>query len=375
MATDLPEKGLLPLLAACGRTRMDEATASELRRLVTDEVHWPTLIRDAQLHGMLPLLARNLSRHAQDLLPPAQLESLRNLYHAQGARNTLIFRTLLSASDQLYRAGIPAIAIKGPMLARRAYGDLTLRQFSDLDFLIREDTVESVINVLSGAGYQHVRTGQNWQYLKFRSPEGFLLDLQWGLGPDWFRFPLDYMSIWDRAEYCELDGQFVLELPDHDTLMLLCGHATKHCWSKIGWLVDLNEYLLRRGQFVDWHALIRQAESVGGLRMLLLGLAFASDILGGDIPVEIEELIRTDKHVGELSQIVRVKLATSGQSLAGSEGAFSQGESQRFHLAARERLRDRLPYARHMVTRKLDWGPQVQRLIRAGKRLGRSADG
>ncbi|NIO42627.1 MAG: hypothetical protein GTO41_22265, partial [Burkholderiales bacterium] len=170
MAPHRSGSGSLPLLAACGRTQVSETEEDEIRQYVAADMVWPSLIRDAQLHGMLPVLARNLSHHARDLVPEDQYECLRNLYRAQGARNFLIFRTLLHASEQLHSAGIPAIAIKGPMLARRAYGDLSLRQFADLDFLIRQTDVDAIISTLGAAGYRHVRTGQNWRYLKFQSP-------------------------------------------------------------------------------------------------------------------------------------------------------------------------------------------------------------
>lgn len=349
--------------------------ARELRESIRPGLVWSSVIRDAQLHGTLPLLACNLARHANDLVPPAELESLRNLYRAQAARNTLVFRTLLQASKHLYRAGIPAITIKGPMLAHRAYGDLSLRQFSDLDYLIRRTDSESIISTLSTAGYQHLRTGRNWRYLKFQSPEGFLLDMQWGLGPEWFRFPLDFSSLWNRADYNDLGGTSVLELPDNETLMLLCGHATKHCWSKLGWLVDLNEYVRRRGQFIDWDELIGAAERLGGLRMLLLGFVLVRDVLGGEMPAELGKRACSDRKVAELSRVAREKLAASGESLGGSEGAFSRKETEQFHLAARERFRDRLPYARHLMARRLDWKPGVQRLVRASKRLSGSAKG
>ena len=369
MSTRRPVDGLLPLLAAGARTYLDEAAVCELRRQVSPGIDWTSLVRDARLHGVVPLVARNLSTHAADLVPPPELERLRNQYRAQAARNTLMFGRFLDVSERLRDAGVPAIAIKGPALACRAYGDLSLRQFSDLDFLIRERDLDAIVDTMGEAGYRHLRTGRNWQYVKFQSPEGFNLDLQWGLGPAWFRFPLDFETSWDRAVLRDRHGSAVLELSDHDTVLLLCGHATKHCWSKLGWVADLNEYLQSHGHRVDWEELIREATRLGGLRSLFLGLALVSEVLGSDIPAEATYMIGRERQLRDLTRVVRRKLGASGEALAPGEGAFSPRESRQFHFAVRERLRDRAPHARFLLKRWLDWRPLARRAMRSGRRL------
>ena len=48
---------------------------------------------------------------------------------------------------------IQALAFKGPTLAQNAYGDITLRQFGDLDILIRKKDRSRMVSILLNEQY------------------------------------------------------------------------------------------------------------------------------------------------------------------------------------------------------------------------------
>ena len=64
-----------------------------------------------------------------------------------------LFAGALRDIAALSRQGVEAIPFKGPVLALQAYGDLGLRVFRDLDFLVRDDAVGTTIVALGGFGY------------------------------------------------------------------------------------------------------------------------------------------------------------------------------------------------------------------------------
>jgi hypothetical protein len=316
---------------------------------------------------MLPLAARNLEAHAADLLPAAELRNLRRLDQAQTMRNAVMFQVLQDVLEKLESAGLSAMAVKGPTLAIRAYGNLSLRQFADLDVLIREDEVDAVREVLAGAGFRHVKTGAHWRYLKFEAPAGFAIDLQWGLAPDWYRFPLDLRGIWTRARRIPLAGVEVLQPAREDQVLLLCAHAGKHCWSKLGWIADLNEFLQAEGENMDWRRLLEQARAVGGYRTLLLGLALSREVLDSELPASVDPLIAQDRRIERLAESVKERLNLGGESLAATYGNFATEDRWRFHMRSRERLSDRLAYLQHLLRLR---GPR-RRLARSMLAAGR----
>jgi hypothetical protein len=340
----------LDLLAACAQSRSDEAVIRSLLAGTSESWDWPQLIQEARLHGVLPLTARSLITHCADLVPAEHLHTLQQHYHLQAARNALIWRELTEVLTRLDTAGIEAMPFKGPTLAIRAHGQLGLRQFSDLDVLIHQDDLPRVANEMAQAGFRHIRTGQVWQYVKFGPPTGgYVLDMQWGLAPTWFRFPLDLPGTWSRSVRTEVDGVQVLQPSNEDMLLLLCGHASKHCWSKLGWISDLNEFLHRHRTALDWDCLLARARETGGYRGLLIGFALISELMLCELPPNVAREISQDRKALTLATWALEKLSVGDESLASTNGAFRAQEQWRFHLQARERFRDRWPYVRNLV--------------------------
>src|SRR5206468_4850779 len=74
--------------------------------------------------------------------------------------------------DALAAAGIDALAYKGPALAMRAYGELGMRAFVDLDLLVRPDDVPRAIEALSAAGYAAALALSRAQERCFRRVDG-----------------------------------------------------------------------------------------------------------------------------------------------------------------------------------------------------------
>ena len=84
--------------------------------------------------------------------------------------------------------GIPAVPYKGPALAVRLYGDLSLRGFSDLDIVIWERDALRARHLLIDRGYAPwwAETGELKRYLArairnavFRADGKVHLDLHW----------------------------------------------------------------------------------------------------------------------------------------------------------------------------------------------------
>src|SRR5208337_3254764 len=117
------------------------------------KLDWSEVLRLAEQHGILPLAARNLIEHARGL-PPEVERSLRSAYEAN-LRHSLWFSAELARILQHFeRRELRALPYKGPVLAQSAYGDLGLRSFSDLDFLIAPADFERAKQALAEIGYR-----------------------------------------------------------------------------------------------------------------------------------------------------------------------------------------------------------------------------
>src|SRR4029077_3292045 len=100
----------------------------------------------------------------------------------------------------LETAGIPAVTFKGPVLAAMAYGSIELRQFSDLDILVRQTDLPRIAEILTAEGYRapHTRreglaTGyfQEYEDAFFAAGAMGAIDVHWNMTPRAFRFAPD----------------------------------------------------------------------------------------------------------------------------------------------------------------------------------------
>ena len=79
---------------------------------------------------------------------PIQL-SLLEFGRTNSTRNLVLTAELLRLFNLFDQAEIPAISFKGPVLTQLLYGDFSLREFSDLDIVVREADVSKAEDILS----------------------------------------------------------------------------------------------------------------------------------------------------------------------------------------------------------------------------------
>src|SRR5260370_38643204 len=83
-------------------------------------------------------------------LPASLAESFQDNTRNSVQLTAELFRLL----DLFAREGIQVLPFKGPTLAMAAYGNLALRQFTDLDLLIRKEDVLRARGILLENGYR-----------------------------------------------------------------------------------------------------------------------------------------------------------------------------------------------------------------------------
>ncbi len=120
-------------------------------------------------HGVLPLVYQTLkSLPATRARPQGQmplgcytlhaeiLAAFKQQYLTIAQRNMLMSAELLRIMKLLEENGIPALAFKGPVLSQMAYGDITLRQYSDLDVLVKKEDIYKIDALLKAQGYERL---------------------------------------------------------------------------------------------------------------------------------------------------------------------------------------------------------------------------
>lgn len=359
VGTVRPEVELMLLSA---RTDFDVGAARRSRVVMEGILDWNFILREAACHGIIPLMYLNLSRLPGNMLSDSILGQLRNAYERIARFNLFLTRELIKLLSALSDSGTRAIPCKGPVLAAAAYGNLSLRHFSDLDILVDRKDIPTVKKVLTRHGYspeQQLTERQEQDYLRSHHEYKFISDrgaakveIQWAITEETFSFPFDFHELWKRREAVDLAGTSVSSLHPEDLLLILCVHGTKHEWRQLKWICDIAEILRSYQRRIDWVRLIGYARSQGGARMLYLGLYLAQQMFGARLAGEVVDHVRRDSRIKHLAAHV-----AAGLSKIGAKPVGLRDEPVFFYWNARERLRDKVPllwkffpeYSRRMV--------------------------
>jgi hypothetical protein len=296
------------LLLCCTRAAFGSDEAAPIAELVQAGIDWDALIRDAEALGVLPLLCRtSLPSHA---VPNDVATRLETYLHSNARRNLFLARELLKIVRILEQHGIPCIPLKGPALAALAYGDLALRQYCDLDLLLRQSDILKATDALAAHQYalklsftpeqlaQELRS-EHIHHLELVHPSRrMLIELHWHLMQERFFFTPDLDGIWDRRVQQSLVGTALNGLDPEDLVIFLCVHGWKHHWSRLIWIADLAGVI--RNSTVDWPRLLDRATGVGSKRRVLLGFGLAKHLLRTPLDPLLEKEIRADRSLNKL---------------------------------------------------------------------------
>jgi hypothetical protein len=249
----------------------------------------------ADQHGVLPLFARVLSSGGAPC-EIAQARAYQIAFH-----NLALAAELIKLIGALRELGIEALAYKGPILGQQLYGDVTLRQFRDLDILIAPADVLRARNALYQLGYQeleesslvrkHVSSQCEWQMTGTHS--GTLIELHWALFPHYASFDLSVAELNRASVGVEIAGGRIRTLDFGHLALVLSAHGAKHFWYRLGWLVD---FALVLRDYAAGHSenILDDAARKGMKRILLSSAALAERVLRLRLPEAFQRAISAD---------------------------------------------------------------------------------
>jgi hypothetical protein len=297
------------LLLCCARTNASDRVVSRMREIAATEIGWEYLFLLARRHSIVPLVYRQLDRHAADLVPTEHLKQLKKHYLENIARNTILTAELCRLITRFAESGIDAIPYKGPVLALFAYGNIALRRFVDLDVIVKKCDVLKAREILLAEGYAPskslslgqqellLRTQHNIQFS--RDDHRLIIELHWEVAPHLFAATIDSDQLRENLTTVDLNGTAVKTLSSADLLFSLCVHGSRHLWERLGWICDIAELLARHN--FDWPALLKRAAEADIDRMFLLGLYLAEQLLDAALPAEVKERCDSDPRLASLA--------------------------------------------------------------------------
>jgi len=330
------------LLLCCARTRISEGMSRRIRVAARKEIDWVQFVRLALRHDALPLTYWNLHRICPDLVPSGVLDPLRARYEAEAAESRLLAEELVGILGVLDSQGIPAVTYKGPALAVRLYGDLSLRGFGDLDIVVCERDALQARRLLIERGYapERVETSdlnqflrENHELLLYRGDGKVRLDLHWRCISRTACLAGDPERFLEHLETISIAGVEVRSLWLETYLLILCMHAAKHQWVQLKLICDIAEILAVPD--LDWQYALHEAEELGLKRVLGIGILLAQGLLGAAVPPKLGQGLKIDHTAKALAAQARTRLFEEPGERWGLKGGIT------CQMEIRERFQDR----------------------------------
>lgn len=208
---------------------------NELIPLIMD---WDYLINTIIDRGIGPLLYKKLPLLTNNVLIPETVKTkLQQAYFKTFSRSAILYDHFRKIVGVFVVQNIPVIGLKGVYLSEWLYQDIGLRQFSDIDLLVKEEDGEKCLKLLESIGYKQHETGKLSEFVEAqfdivhyppRILQGVSIEIHIKLHHKTQKYQVITSELWKNAIPTTLNGIEVQALNTNDLLIHLCLHLDAH---------------------------------------------------------------------------------------------------------------------------------------------------
>ncbi|MGG7620207.1 nucleotidyltransferase domain-containing protein [Bacillus coreaensis] len=260
------------------------------------QINWDLFLKQSHHHRLYPALYKKLIQANIQSIPGNVLQKLKISYEKNTFHMLFLSREMEMINHALQKCGIKILFLKGPILARDLYGDLSSRTCGDLDILTSMVNLQAVENTLVSLGYEkddYIKSllgDWKWRhhhFTYFHKTHRTKVEIHWRLNPAPSNEP-SFADLWSRKRECVLKDNPIYYLGEEDLFYFLVTHGARHGWSRLRWLMDIHQILKKD---LDWKNVILllqecQSEKVAGQSLVLSDSLFQTTI-----PSDLRDLI------------------------------------------------------------------------------------
>lgn len=311
------------LLIYLAQTSGNPETEIKVRTIIEKGVNWDSFLDKASYHGLRPLICVNIKNYP-DQVPADILNSLKDYFSINSKKNLLFLREMLKLFKLFKTNNITNIHYKGPIMAIYGYGNISMREFGDIDIYIDKKDFQRVKKVLVNENYETVLkldSSKEAEYMKSQreykfknSDNGIIIEIQWNVAGFSFSFPNEssFPINRDGFKLTSLNNQEVKIFSDEDLILILSLHVAGHLWDRLLWICDIVE-LIKRSECINWNQIIEKAEYLGIERILYLNLSLSHKLFNLQLPKNVQDEIKKDQKLKILEEQVLKSIFTPDQ--------------------------------------------------------------
>ena len=293
------------ILIECCSSNID---VDKLNRYLDSYNNWDKLFYSANKHGVLPLVYKSL-KNKNVIIPKNVLLDIKQSYISIVKNNMVISAELVRIFKLFKIHNIDAVALKGPTLSQLIFSDNTVRQYSDLDILIEKNLLYSTTEMLIQNDYKldfSIKFLRNEKYLEvekhihlYNKSANVLVELHWKLST----IKNINSSFSNYYQQVMLNNQAINTFNNESLLIYLCIHGSKHFWSRLEWVVDIDRLILNNSD-IDWSYIQDKVNLVNANRVFYTGLLVVNHMFKTPLPENMQNEINKNRDINLIKESI-----------------------------------------------------------------------
>ena len=251
--------------------------------------------------GIAPLIYKKLSLlDNQGLIPDIVKEKIHEAYYKTLIRSVVLHDTFKKVGEALLSNDIQIIVLKGIFLSEWLYKDLALRQFTDIDLLVKPQDGEKCIEILKAMGFKPFDEGVS-DFINAHSEivhyqpmvlNKVIVEIHVKLHPGNKNYNLITSDFIEKSIPVTIDGLSVYAFRLNDLIIYLCVHLDKHFrgadlqFTSINDIVNL---LSSYGESINWSEFINSCRINKCEDLVFSYLILIDNFFDINLPAEIVE--------------------------------------------------------------------------------------
>lgn len=268
--------------------------------ITSNQINWNSFLQNSLHHRLYPRVYTKLKQHDLSHLSTSLKEQLAYLYKQNTFKMMQLSGEMAIINNLLSEKNIKTLFLKGPVVAKDLYGDISFRTSSDLDFLIPIEHLDEAERILVGQGYEkddYIETVLNdWRFRHhhvtyFHPQKQLKLEIHWRLHPGPGK-ETSFHDLWKRKRESVALGKSIYYLGKEDLFLYLIIHGARHGWSRLRWLDDIQQIVK---QPLDWNLVYRLSKESHNLHIIGQALILSSQLLDVKLTEEMKRFVRSKK--------------------------------------------------------------------------------
>lgn len=291
-------------LLCCIRYQLNSAKISEVQHFLKINLDWEILVQHTVSQNVFMLLYTTLKYNQLEGVPVSVLESIENTAQQRMIYNLFMANQLFKLLNLFATHKIQVIPFKGLIWATLAYGNMTVRDFCDLDILVHPQDFSKAKEVMIAQGYHDKHfgkieesIGQAHMVLPDRRVN---IDLHYKLVPQNFYLKVNLESFFENLQTVSLLGKTITTFSPESCLALGYLHGAKEGWQSLKRISDFGA-LIQAYPEANWQKVITQCGTDENDRLFWFGIAIAQTYLQISLPETLSEKLKQFPEVLELA--------------------------------------------------------------------------